>query len=500
MITRTPGRGTKPPVPPTRPEGILENQLQPVIGLEVHVQLGTLTKLFCRCPAAYGGEPNSRTCPVCLGLPGALPFPNREAVRLAVRFAQALDCTVHPVSVWARKNYFYPDLPKGYQISQFDRPLATSGRVRIEPNGRAPRFIHVVRVHLEEDAGKSIHEGFGEGTSGIDLNRCGVPLVEVVSAPELETPEDAYLYLERLRSLLLYTAVSEAEMEKGSLRCDANVSVHRPGEPWGQRVEIKNLNSFRHVRRALAHEIERQTAVIEAGGVVEQETRLWDEGAGITRPMRSKEEAQDYRYFPEPDLPPLELDPSLIDEAGGKKRELPHTRRDRFMTGMGLPETDAHRLTLDPDLADFFEETAGGCGNPRAAANWVLSELLGALNQARLPLSRSKVTPPRLAFLIGLLDRGTISGKSAKEVFAAVFESGCDPQQIIAERGLAQISDAASLEKLCAEVVAANPDKVDGFRRGKTGLLGFFVGQVMARSEGRADPAQVNEILRRLLE
>jgi aspartyl-tRNA(Asn)/glutamyl-tRNA(Gln) amidotransferase subunit B len=470
-----------------------------VIGLEVHARLETRTKLFCRCRAASGGVPNSRVCPVCLGLPGALPTVNREAVRLAVRLARVLDAETHRLSAWARKNYFYPDLPKGYQISQFERPLATGGRIRIEPPGAAPRWIGIERIHLEEDAGKSLHEGFGEGLSGIDLNRCGVPLVEIVGAPELAAPEEAYLYLERLKSILRATGVSSADMEEGDLRCDVNVSVHREGKPWGARVEVKNLNSFRNVRRALQHEIERQGAALASGAAVVPETRLWNDAQGATRAMRTKEEAQDYRYFPEPDLPALVLDDALVVEAHAGLPELPHARRDRYVTALGLPESDAHRLTIEPAVADYFEEVARSADDPRAAANWVLTELLGLLNERGLPIEESPVPAADLAQLIRLVGSGAISGRSAKDVFARVAVGEGRPEAIVAAAGLSQLSDAAAIETLCREALEAHPGEAAGYRAGKGGLLGFFVGEVMKRTGGRAHPGLVNDTFRRLL-
>ncbi len=471
-----------------------------VIGLEVHAQLKTRTKMFCGCSAEFGGRPNSRVCPVCLALPGALPTPNREAVRLAVRAALALDADVHRASVWARKNYFYPDLPKGYQITQYDHPLATGGAVRVEPSGRAPRFIRLVRVHVEEDAGKLVHEGFAGGASGVDLNRCGTPLIEIVGAPEIHDPEEAHLFLERLRSILRGAGVCDADMEKGELRCDANVSVHREGEPWGARVEIKNLNSFRHVRRALAHEIERQASLAAAGGVVEQETRLWSEQAGATRPMRSKEEAHDYRYFPEPDLPPLVLTGEFIAAAGAELPEAPHRRRDRFASQYGLAEADAHRLTVDRELADYFEAAAAASGAPRAAANWVLSELLGRLNAGGLSIADSPTPPVRLGALIALVESGKVTGRVAKDIFGEMFETGADPADILRRRGPATELDAAALEAICRRIVAEHPKEAETYRGGKTGVLSFFIGQAMQKTAGAADPGELRRILQALLE
>ncbi len=492
-----------------------------VIGLEVHAQLKTRTKLFCSCPNEFGAEPNTRVCPVCLGLPGALPVPNREAVRQAVRFALAIGAAVHDRSTWARKNYFYPDLPKGYQISQFDRPLATGGRIRIEPAGAARREIGVHRVHLEEDAGKSVHEGFGgvvggrdggrggsggsgggaaggAGATGVDLNRCGVPLIEIVGEAEIHDPDEAYLYLERLKSTLRATDVCDADMEKGFLRCDANVSVHLPGTPWGTRVEIKNLNSFRHVRRALAHEIERQQAELAAGRAVVQETRLWNEAAGATQPMRGKEEAHDYRYFPDPDLPELGLDPALRRAAAEAMPELPAARRDRYEAA-GVPEADAHRLTVEPEIADWFDAAAAASGAPRATANWVLSEVLGRLNKEGRALAGAPLAPARLGALVRLVETGAVTGKAAKAVFEEAWTTGADPGRIVAERGLARVEDAGAVAEACRAVVAAHPAQVAQYRGGKEAVLGFLVGKVMQATRGTAAPAAVHETLRRLL-
>ncbi len=473
------------------------HDLRAVIGLEVHAQLRTRTKLFCGCLAAFGGAPNSRVCPVCLGLPGALPVANREAVRLGVRFALAVGATVHDVSVWARKNYFYPDLPKGYQISQYEQPLATGGAIRIEPPGGAPRTVPLLRVHLEEDAGKSVHDGF-DGQTGVDLNRCGVPLAEIVSTADIHDPDEAYLYLERLKSILRATGVCDADMEKGSLRCDANVSVHEPGTPWGTRVEIKNLNSFRHVRRALAHEIERQGQELAAGRAIVQETRLWNEAAGATAPMRSKEEAHDYRYFPDPDLPPLVVSAALREDAARALPELPHARRDRYVADWGVPEADAHRLTVEPGLALYFEAAAAASGAPRPAANWVLTELLGRLNEEGRDPESAPLSAERLGALVRLVQDGTITGKAAKEVFEEAWRTGDEPAAIVARRGLTQVTDAAAIESACAAVIAAYPAQVGEYRGGKAAVLGFLVGQVMKRARG-LNPGTVNETLRRLL-
>ncbi|UCF68153.1 MAG: Asp-tRNA(Asn)/Glu-tRNA(Gln) amidotransferase subunit GatB [Acidobacteriota bacterium] len=472
-----------------------------VIGLEVHAQLTTRTKLFCGCPVAFGGEPNTRVCPVCLGLPGALPVANREALRLAVRLSQAVGAKVHHVSQWARKNYFYPDLPKGYQISQYQRPLSSSGYLRVEPEGEPPRTIGIDRIHLEEDAGKSMHGSLGDETvSGIDFNRCGVALVEIVSAPVLRTPQEAYLYLERLRAVLRATGVSEADMQTGSLRCDANVSVHREGEPWGRRVEVKNVNSFRFVRRALAFEIDRQRATVARGGEVEHESRLWDEQRCETRPMRGKEELHDYRYFPEPDLPALVVSETLMAEAAHELPELPHARRDRLVRDSGLSVPDAHRLSSEPDLAEYFEQVVRVSRRPREAASWVLTELLGELNRRGLGIDQSPVSGEQLGELIQLVAANTISGKIAKRALALACETGRSPAEIVEQHGWRQISDQRLIEHICREIVEAHPEQVMAYRRGKSGLLGYFVSRVMARTSGQANPALVSQMLTRLLE
>jgi aspartyl-tRNA(Asn)/glutamyl-tRNA(Gln) amidotransferase subunit B len=471
-----------------------------VIGLEVHVQLLTATKIFCSCRNRFGDAPNTNVCPVCLGLPGALPVLSRQAVTLALRAALATHCTVHGISVFARKNYFYPDLPKGYQISQYERPLATSGRVEIA-GGRA---VAIQRIHMEEDAGKLLHEGQGD-KSGVDYNRSGVPLIEIVSAPELRSAEEAYQYLTALKAVLRYAEVSDCNMEEGSLRCDANVSVRpRGSQALGTRTEIKNLNSFRHVARAIEQEAARQVMVIESGGRVAQETRLWDAARGETAPMRSKEEAHDYRYFPEPDLPPLEVTGGWIAEVQASLPELPAARRARFTADYGLPDYDAGVLTASREVADYFETAARASGNAKAASNWVMNEVLRKLKEAgdgdEQALAGCTVTPEALSDLIRLVEAGTLSATLAKDVFERMWTSGEAAAAIVAREGLSQVNDEYALRAAVDEVLAQSPEQVASYRGGRTAALGWFVGQVMRKSGGKANPQLVNRLLKEALD
>src|SRR6059036_429845 len=475
-----------------------------VVGLECHAQLLTKSKLFCSCSTKFGDAPNGNTCPVCLGLPGALPVFNRVALMMAIKAALGLNCKINLDSQWARKNYFYPDLPKGYQISQYDRPLAEHGFIEISVEGKQKK-IGVQRIHMEEDAGKSLHEGFPDSGrfTYLDFNRSGVPLIEIVSDPDIRSSAEAYDYLARLKQILEFLEVSDGNMEEGSLRCDANVSVRRDGdEKFGTRTELKNINSFRFVQKAIDYEASRQIEVLEAGGRVVQETRLWNSSDERTVSMRSKEEAHDYRYFPDPDLPPLVADSEWIKTIQQSMPELPESRRERFIKEYALSEYDAGVLTTTRALADFFEETAKVGGQAKTAANWIMGDLLRFYKDNSVDLkdlSGSRVTPRMLADMISLVDKGTISGKIAKTVMEEMYKSGRDPRQIIEEKGLLQISNTAEIEKIVNQVLEENPKPVEQYRLGKTGNFGFFVGQVMKATGGRANPQTVNEILKKRL-
>jgi aspartyl-tRNA(Asn)/glutamyl-tRNA(Gln) amidotransferase subunit B len=475
---------------------------EPVIGLEVHVQLLTVTKIFCSCSTRFGDQPNTNVCPVCLGLPGALPVLNRKAVEFAVLAAMALNCRVNDTSIFARKNYFYPDLPKGYQISQYDRPLAEHGWIEIDSRDR-PKKIGITRLHLEEDAGKSLHEGFPDAAekTAIDLNRSGVPLIEIVSEPDIASPEEAYEYLTRLKEVILYTGVSDCNMEEGSLRCDANVSVRPHGrKELGTKTEIKNVNSFRFIREALAYEIERQIELIESGSKVAQETRLYNASEGKTYGMRSKEGAHDYRYFPEPDLLPLVVDEKWRADIRALLPELPEARRERMIADYGITEKDAQVLTSSKALADQFEEAAKSAKNPKRVANLVQSELMGRLKSKGLEIEQSPISMKGVAESSDLVDAGAISGKMLKDLYDLAFERGRDfPAIYEEEERPQQSSDTSALEKIIDELIAANPKQVEQYRAGKKTVAGFFVGQVMRASKGQANPQLVNELVAKKL-
>jgi aspartyl-tRNA(Asn)/glutamyl-tRNA(Gln) amidotransferase subunit B len=476
---------------------------EPVIGLEVHVQLLTRTKAFCGCPNHFGSEPNTNICPVCLGLPGSLPVLNSQAVAFATLASLALNCQVRERSIFARKNYFYPDLPKGYQISQFDKPLAEQGWIDVPTADGTIKRIGITRLHMEEDAGKSIHDGFADSATRtyLDLNRCGTPLAEIVSEPDIRTPNEAFEYLTRLKEILLYCGVSDCNMEEGSLRCDANVSVRPKGqEKFGAKVEVKNVNSFRFVRAALEYEIERQIEVVESGGQISQETRLWNVAEGRTYSMRSKEQAHDYRYFPEPDLPPLMVSAEFLAETKKQLPELPEARRARMIAEYELAEQDAFTLTAEREFADRFEAAARTARNPRRVANLLLSELGGRLKALGLEQKQSPVSMAGVVQAADMLDEGKISSKQLKQLFDECFEKGEDFATVYEREKPQQITDTKAIEALIDEVIAANPKQVEQYRGGKKTMAGFFVGQVMKASKGQANPALLNELVTKKLE
>ncbi len=476
---------------------------EPVIGLEVHVQLLTASKAFCGCANKFGADPNTNICPVCLGLPGALPVLNAKAVEFATLASLALNCQVRERSIFARKNYFYPDLPKGYQISQYDKPLAEHGWIEVPTADGSTKRIGITRLHMEEDAGKSLHDGFSDSATRtyLDLNRCGTPLIEIVSEPDIRTPDEAFEYLTRLKEILLYTRVSDCNMEEGSLRCDANVSVRPKGaEKFGTKAEVKNVNSFRFIRQALEYEIERQIEVIENGGRVVQETRLWNANEGRTYSMRSKEQAHDYRYFPEPDLPPLVVSPEVLEEVRKELPELPEARRARMIAEYDLAAQDAQTLTASREFADRFEAAAKTARNPRRVANVLLSEVGGRLKALGLEQEQSPVSMTGIVMAANLLDEGKISSKQMKQLFDVCFEKSEDFATVYEREKPQQITDASAIEAMIDAVIAANPKQVEQYRAGKKTVAGFFIGQVMRASKGQANPALLNELVAKKLD
>jgi aspartyl-tRNA(Asn)/glutamyl-tRNA(Gln) amidotransferase subunit B len=472
---------------------------EPVIGLEIHAQLKTRTKIFCGCSTRFGAPPNSHTCPVCLGMPGVLPVLNKKVVEYTLSMALAVGCEISRQSRFARKNYFYPDLPKGYQISQYELPIARNGYIDVGIKGEKKR-IGITRIHMEEDAGKLIHDP-DRPFSRVDFNRTGVPLIEIVSEPDIRSPGEAGAYLRQLRSILRYLDISDGNMEEGSFRCDANVSV-RPNEsdPFGTRAEVKNLNSFRHVEKALEYEIRRQVDLIMQGNSVVQETRLWDPQKEKTTSMRGKEEAHDYRYFPDPDLLPLVVEEGWIDGIKQRLPELPDEKKERFIRDYALPENDVDVLTASRELADYFEACLKHFPEPKPMSNWIMSTLLGHLNARGQTISESEITPESLAGLLQLIQKGVISGKIAKSVFDEMARTGTAPEKIVKEKGLIQVTDRSAIDTVVAQVLAAHPGEVESYRGGKTKLLGFFVGRIMKETRGKANPKMVNEILREKLE
>jgi aspartyl-tRNA(Asn)/glutamyl-tRNA(Gln) amidotransferase subunit B len=473
-------------------------EYEAVIGLEVHAQLLTRSKIFCGCSTAFGQDPNENVCPVCSGMPGVLPVLNATAVEYAAKMGMAVECVVNPVSVFARKNYFYPDLPKGYQISQYEEPLAEGGRVDILVDGKA-KTIGITRIHMEEDAGKNIHSAT-ENVSYVDLNRACVPLIEIVSEPDMRSSEEAVAYLKELRSILKYLGICDGNMEEGSFRCDANVSIRPVGqEKFGTRAEIKNVNSFRHVRMAIDYEIMRQKDCLDDGEAVVQETRLYNPDKNITVSMRGKEEAHDYRYFPDPDLVALRLDPDRVEAWRASLPELPRAKRERFIKDFGLSAQDADVLTAERDVAEYYEAAVTAGADPKKAANWIMSEFLRELADARATVAEARLKPGELARLVKIIDDGLISGKIGKQIFPELFAKGGDPEELVKALGLVQISDTSALEAAIDQVLAANPSEVESFKGGKTKLMGFFVGQIMKATKGQANPGLVNELLAKKL-
>ena len=469
-----------------------------VIGLEIHAQLLTETKMFCGCSARFGAGPNTQTCPVCIGMPGVLPVMNRKAIEYVVRTGLALNCEISRRSRFARKNYFYPDLPKGYQISQYELPLCEKGQVTISA-GDGEKRIRLTRIHLEEDAGKNIHEGGGH-ESLVDLNRAGVPLMEIVSEPDISSPAEAAAFVKKLRTIVRYIGVSDGNMEEGSLRCDANVSVRQAGEKGlGTKTEIKNMNSFRYIEKALEYEIRRQIRTVKEGGTVVQETRLWNTEKGITESMRSKEEAHDYRYFPDPDLMPVECGEPWIDDIRKAIGELPDEKYERYVTAFHLPCQDADLLASEKSVAEWFEEAVRSGGDPKTVSNWIRGDLTRLLNEENKMIGECPLTPRHLVSMIELIDKGVISGKIAKTVFEDMYRTGKEPEAIVKEKGLVQMTDEAGLEQIVDEVLGKSPGEVERFRAGESKLMGFFVGQIMKETKGKANPKIVNDLLRKKL-
>ncbi len=473
-------------------------EFETVIGLEVHAQLLTDTKIFCNCSTKFGAAPNSHACPVCLGMPGVLPVLNKKVVEFGMKMALATNCTINPANVFARKNYFYPDLPKGYQISQFAYPLAEHGYIWLEMNGEK-RKIGITRIHMEEDAGKLIHDE-NSPVSYVDLNRTGVPLIEIVGEPDIRTPEEAAEYLKRLHEILVYLEICDGNMEEGSFRCDANVSIRPLGQKeFGTRTELKNMNSFRNVQRALEYEVKRQQYLVENGQRIIQETRLWDDAQGITNPMRSKEEAHDYRYFPDPDLVPVVVDEAWVARIREDLPELPQAMRERFVNEYQIPAYDAGVLTSERALAEYYENVVRLCGKPKQASNWVMGDVLRFLNEDKRTIRESSITAQSLADMITLIEDGAISGKMAKDIVSDMYKTGKSPQEIIKEKGLVQITDEDELAKTITAIIAANHKPLADYRSGKEKLFGFFVGQVMKATQGKANPQLVNDLLKKML-
>ena len=476
-------------------------EYEPVIGLEVHAQLLTQSKIFCTCSTLFGGEPNTLTCPVCTGLPGSLPVLNKKVLEFTLRAALATHCRVAPYCQFARKNYFYPDLPKGYQISQYELPLASDGYIDIHSDGQKKR-IGIIRIHMEEDAGKLLHDLSTErgAHSYVDFNRTGVPLIEIVSAPDIRTPEDASAYLRKLRAILMFLDICDGNMEEGSFRCDANISLRPKGQQaFGVKTELKNMNSFRNVQRALDFEIRRQTALLDQGERIIQETRLWDAAKGVTSSMRGKEEAHDYRYFPDPDLVPMVIDPEWVESVRSSLPELPEAKKERFLRDYGIPGYDAEVLTTSKPLANYYEACLRVYNKPKGVSNWIMSELLRELKRDEREIEDCPVSAPHLAEMLKMIDDGIISGKIAKSVFEEMYRSGKQAEEIVKEKGWVQVTDSSEIERIVEQVLSANPKEVEAYRKGKEKLFGFFVGQVMKATQGKASPQRVNDLLKKKL-